>query len=63
MGSDAIFSFNLTLCIGLIAGAGSSVFIAAQLWYYIRLKVKPKKKKKVRKKDEVEELIVPGVND
>ena len=33
MGSGAIFVFNLTLLIGLIAGAGSSLFIAAQLWY------------------------------
>lgn len=64
LGSNAIFSFNLTLCIGLIAGAGSSVFIAAQLWYYIRIHEKPKKKKKkIKKIDEVEEMIVPGVND
>lgn len=62
MGSDAIFSFNLTLCVGLIAGAGSSVFIAAQLWYFIRIHEKPKKKK-IKRVDEVEELIVPGVND
>lgn len=64
MGSAAITSFNLTLCVGLLAGAGSSVFIAAQLWYYIRIHSKPKKKKAKRKKvDEIEELIVPGVND
>lgn len=64
MGSDAITSFNLTLCVGLLAGAGSSVFIAAQIWYYIRIHMKPKKKKAKRKKlDEIEELIVPGVND
>ncbi len=64
MGSGAITSFNLTLCIGLLAGAGSSVFIAAQLWYYLRIHAKPKQKKQKRKKvDEIEELIVPGVND
>lgn len=64
LGSGAIFSFNLTLCIGLIAGAGSSVFIAAQLWYYIRIHEKPKKKKKkIKKIDDVEEMIIPGVND
>lgn len=64
MGSDAITSFNLTLCVGLIAGAGSSVFIAAQLWYYIRIHMKPKKKKAKHKRvDDIEELIVPGVND
>lgn len=64
MGSDSIVSFNLTLCIGLISGAGSSVFIAPQIWYWLRIHAKPKKKKAKRKKvDEIEELIVPGVND
>lgn len=64
MGSGAIFVFNLTLLIGLIAGAGSSLFIAAQLWYQLRLREKPKKIKKVkRSKKELDEMIVPGVND
>lgn len=64
LGSGAIFNFNLTLCIGLLAGAGSSVFIAAQLWLYLRLHTKPKqKKKKPKKLDEVSEMIIPGVND
>lgn len=64
MGSGAIFVFNLTLLIGLIAGAGSSLFIAAQLWYHLRLREKPKKVKKVkRSKKELDEMIVPGVND
>lgn len=64
IGSQGIFTFNLALFIGLAAGAGSSLFIAAQLWYYIRIhvKVKPKKKKE-RKKEELEEMIVPGMND
>lgn len=64
MGSGAIFVFNLTLLIGLIAGAGSSLFIAVQLWYHLRLREKPKKVKKVkRSKKELDEMIVPGVND
>lgn len=64
MGSGAIFVFNLTLLIGLIAGAGSSLVIAAQLWYQLRLREKPKKVKKVkRSKKELDEMIVPGVND
>ena len=64
MGSGAIFVFNLTLLIGLIAGAGSSLFIAAQVWYHLRLREKPKKVKKVkRSKKELDEMIVPGVND
>ena len=63
-GSDGISVFNLTLLIGLIAGAGSSLFIAAQLWYQLRLREKPKKVKKVkRSKKELDEMIVPGVND
>ena len=64
-GSRNIFDFNIALLVGLIAGANSSLFIASQLWYRLRLKFKPKQKhKKKRKKiDEVEEHIIPGVND
>lgn len=64
MGSGAITAFNFTLCVGLCAGAGSSLFMAAQVWYYIRCHMKPKQhKKKLKKLDEVQEMIVPGVND
>lgn len=64
LGSEAIFTFNTALLIGLIAGTSSSMFIAAQLWYCIRIKQKPKnKKKKVELKEDVEELIIPGMND
>ncbi|MEG0093846.1 MAG: protein translocase subunit SecD, partial [Erysipelotrichaceae bacterium] len=47
LGSNAIFTFNLALIIGLVAGTGSSMFIASQLWLYIRIhhKEKPKKLK------------------
>ena len=64
-GSSAIFTFCLALCIGLLAGAGSSLFIAAQLWYQLRLREKPKAKKnhKKHKKEDVEEMIIPGLND
>ncbi len=65
-GSDGISVFNLTLLIGLIAGAGSSMFIAAQLWYYLRLHKKPKKAKKKKKqtgKKEMDEMTIPGIND
>ena len=65
-GSDGISVFNLTLLIGLIAGAGSSMFIAAQLWYYLRLHKKPKKAKKKKKqtgKKELDEMTIPGIND
>lgn len=64
LGSESIFVFNLTLLIGLIAGAGSSLFIAAQLWYRLRLHVKPRKPKKVkRSKNELDEIVIPGIND
>ena len=64
LGSDAISVFNLTLLIGLIAGAGSSLFVAAQLWYHLRLHKKPKKVKKVtRSKTELDEIVIPGIND
>ncbi|MEF9961592.1 MAG: protein translocase subunit SecD [Erysipelotrichaceae bacterium] len=65
LGSGAIFTFNLALIIGLVAGTGSSLFIASQLWLYIRIhhKGKPKKIKSYKKLDEVTEMIIPGVND
>lgn len=63
-GSGAIFVFNMALVIGLIAGAGSSLFIAAQLWLQLRIREKPKKVKKVkRSKDELDEIVIPGIND
>lgn len=63
-GSSAISTFCLALFIGLLAGGGSSLFIAAQLWLYIRTNYKPKKKvAKKYKKDEIEEMLVPGMND
>lgn len=63
-GSSAISTFCLALFIGLVSGAGSSLFVAAQLWLYIRTNYKPKKKvSKKYKKDEVEEMLVPGMND
>lgn len=65
LGSSSILTFNIALLIGLIAGSNSSINIAAQLWYYIRCKHKPqeKVKKRLKKVDEVEEYIVPGIND
>ena len=66
MGSSAIQIFCLTLFVGIAVGAGSSLFIAAQLWYQIRIHRNPKKhvkKKRKRKKEELEEMIVPGMND
>ncbi|MFV0255400.1 MAG: protein translocase subunit SecD [Erysipelotrichaceae bacterium] len=65
MGSSEIFTFNIAIFIGLIAGAYSSLFVAAQLWLYIRNNYKPKvKAKKVKKKlNEPTEMTVIGIND
>lgn len=66
LGSNAIQIFCLTLFVGIACGAGSSLFIAAQLWYQIRIRRNPKKhikKKHPRKKEELEEMIIPGMND
>ncbi|MDF9823896.1 SecD/SecF fusion protein [Breznakia sp. PF5-3] len=64
-GSRNILDFNIALMVGLVAGTVSSLFIASQLWYILRIKFKPKNKvrKRHKKVDEVEEHIIPGVND
>ncbi len=65
LGSGSVFVFNFAMLIGLIAGAYSSVFIAAQLWLFIRTKYTPKvPHKKTRKNiDSISEVIIPGIND
>jgi len=65
LGSKAIFTFNFAMFIGLLAGAYSSIFIAAQLWLQIRYFRKPKIqiKHKARKKEDIDELTVIGIND
>ena len=65
LGSDSIFTFNFAMFVGLIFGAYSSMFIAAQVFYQLRIHAKPKqaKKKKPRKKEDLEEFVVPGIND
>ncbi|MDP3306372.1 MAG: protein translocase subunit SecD [Erysipelotrichaceae bacterium] len=64
-GSSEIFEFNLAMLVGLVAGAYSSIFIAAQLWYYIRVNKKPQsqKSKKPRKKEALDEVTIIGIND
>ena len=64
LGSQAIVTFNFAMFIGLIAGTMSSICIAPQMWYYIRTHIKPKqKKKKTEKKEKLDELTIPGIND
>lgn len=62
-GSNQIFNFNLALLFGLIAGAYSSLFIAAQIWYVLEKRNigKPKKKKWYEEKG-VEEKKIKGIN-
>jgi SecD/SecF fusion protein len=65
LGSGAIFTFNFAMFVGLISGAYSSIFIAAQFWLFIRLRRRQKKEivHKVRRKEELDELTVIGIND
>jgi SecD/SecF fusion protein len=65
IGSPEIFEFNFAMLIGLFAGAYSSIFVAVQLWYYIRINKKPQsqKSKKPRKKEALDEMTIIGIND
>ena len=65
LGSGAIFTFNFAMLIGLVAGAYSSIFIAAQFWYWMRVHRKPRvvKAKPKSKNNEPEELTIFGIND
>lgn len=49
LGSKAIYTFNVTLLIGLIFGLYSSLFIATQLWVLLKLRELKKNKKIVVK--------------
>lgn len=64
LGSASIIPFNISMLVGILAGAFSSLFLAAPIWYFIRVNQKPKNKKnKPRKElDEVTEWTVPGIN-
>jgi len=63
-GSYEIFNFNIAMLFGLIAGAYSSIAIAAQLWFDITKKNLGKKiKKKWYEEDnDIEELKIKGIN-
>ena len=65
LGSGAIFTFNIAMLVGLTAGAYSSIFIAAQFWYWMRVHRKPRvvKAKPKSKNNEPEELTIFGIND
>ena len=63
LGSSEIFSFNLAMLIGLIAGTYSTIFIATALFLTLEKKNlgKPKKVKRVYT-DEFEEKKIKGIN-
>lgn len=63
LGSKEIFTFNIAMLIGLIAGTYSSIFIATVLFLVIERKCigKPKKQKRIYT-DEYEEKKVKGIN-
>lgn len=57
-GSDAIRNFSLALLLGLIAGAYSSLFIAAQMWLHLEAKaLKSGKRKEKKEKPNHEPLV------
>lgn len=63
LGSKEIFTFNIAMLIGLIAGTYSSIFIATILFLTIEKRSigRPKKKKRIYT-DEYEEKKVKGIN-
>ena len=63
LGSKEILTFNLAMLFGFIAGAYSSIYIAAVIFAAIESRSvgKPKKKKRIYT-DEYEEKMVKGVN-
>jgi SecD/SecF fusion protein len=65
LGSQAIFNFNFAMFVGLMAGAYSSIFIAAQFWYWSRIHRKPRvvKVKPKKKSGDPEEMVILGIND
>jgi len=63
MGAQSIFTFTLAMFIGMLSGTLSSIFIAPTLWYYIRTHYTPKqKKKKLEKKEVLDEYTIKGIN-
>lgn len=56
MGSNAIFTFEFAMFVGLIAGTISSIFVAPTVWRWARSKFKREEKKKIKKDDKKEAL-------
>lgn len=66
IGSRSIFTFNIAMFVGLIAGTFSSMFVAPTVWRALRKKghnAKPKQKKtKAEKKEVLDEYTFKGIN-
>ena len=66
IGSRSIFTFNIAMFVGLIAGTFSSIFVAPTVWITLRKKGKstsPKQKKtKTEKKEILDEYTIKGIN-
>ena len=66
IGSRSIFTFNIAMFVGLIAGTFSSIFVAPKVWRTLRKKGKstsPKQKKtKTEKKEILDEYTIKGIN-
>ena len=66
IGSRSIFTFNIAMFVGLIAGTFSSIFVAPTIWRTLRKKGKstsPKQKKtKTEKKEILDEYTIKGIN-
>ena len=63
LGSSGIFTFNMAMLFGLIAGTYSSIFVATMIFVLLEKKNlgKEEKKKKVYK-DDLEEKKIKGIN-
>ena len=63
LGSQEIFTFNIAMLIGLVAGTYSSIFIAATVYLAFEKKNigKPKKQKRIYT-DEFQEKKIKGIN-
>ena len=66
IGSRSIFTFNIAMFVGLIAGTFSSIFVAPTVWRTLRKKgksISPKQKKtKTEKKEILDEYTIKGIN-
>lgn len=62
-GSSGVFTFNIAMVIGLIAGTYSSIFLAGYIYIKLEKRKKNEKKPKKKEKQEVQEKIIKGIND